>query len=377
MVDSTCYDNWHLHFNSQLIEMLSNLASIVEYRGDQNIGNDRQNIRRKKLYVVKGTGRLRIIQRFLFTLLNDIWQLIISPHDEIIVYSFDATVSVRLVNMINKILRKQVIMFRHGCMEMLQTSPSGKGIFYKFENNLTRNFFLNKDINISDSLHFFVLGDVILKNLSSILPEDKLKHFYSIDHPYDFDENTMTKEKNYTKLNIGTVGVFNEYKGGKDLLLLAEILKSKSADTINLSISGRIEFNISLLKEAGINLPPNEGKSMLSVQELKERIDQLDFILYFYPSDTYRFTASGAVFDAINRKRPIIAIRNDYFEYIFNKFGSIGYLVDSVEEMADVIYSLSICSEKPNEFDFERIQKLLSTENLTKAFSLQLQEIGF
>jgi hypothetical protein len=377
MVDSTCYDNWHLHFNSQLIEILSNIGSVVEYRGVQNIGSNRLNIRRKKLYVVTGTGRWRIIWRFLFTVMNDIWQLIVSPHDEIIVYSFDATVSLRLINMINKVLGKRIIMFRHGSMEMLQTNSSGKGMFYRFENKLTRQFFLNEDLKINDNVYFFVLGDVILKNLSVLLSEDKMKHFHSIDHPYDFDKNAFIKEREKTpKLHIGTVGVFNEYKGGRDLLQLVQILKGKGIDNINVSVSGRIEFDISLLEEAGIDLPSNGGKNMISVEELKDRVDRLDFILYFYPSHTYRLTASGAIFDAINRKRPIIALRNAYFEYIFNKFGSIGYLVDSVSEMADIIYRISTNTEKRVDYDFEQIQNLLSVDNLTKIFEAQLREIG-
>lgn len=377
MVDSTCFDNWHLHFNSQLIEILSNIASIVEYRGVQNIGNH-QNIRHKKLYVVKGTKKSVIIWRFFFTLLNDLWQLIVTPYDEIIVYSFDATVSVRLLNMFNKILRKRVIMFRHGSMEMLQTNPSGKGFFYRFENNLTKQFFFNKNIKISESLYFFVLGDVILKNLSDLLPKDKIKHFYSIDHPYDFNRNVLIKEiEKKSKLYIGTVGVFNEYKGGKSFLQLAKILNEKGLNNVNLSVSGKIEFDVKILQSAGIDLPSNQGETMLSVEELKKRIDQLDFILYFYPSDTYRLTASGAIFDAINRKRPIIAMRNDYFEYIFNKFGPIGYLVDSVSEMADIIYRISTNTEKHVDYDFEQIQKLLSADTLKEIFVAQLQEVGF
>jgi len=378
MVDSTCFDNWHLHFNSQLIEILSNIAGAVEYRGVQHIGENRLNIKSKKLFVVTINGRWGIIWRFLLTLLNDIWQLIVAPHDEIVVYSFDSTVSLRVLNLFNKILRKRIIMFRHGCMEMLQTNPSGKGMFYRFENMLTRQFFLNKNLRISENVHFFVLGDVILKNLSVLLSEDKMKHFHSIDHPYDFDRNALNKERNKTsKLNIGTVGVFNEYKGGRDILRLVQILKEKSIDNIILSVTGRIDFDISLLQEAGIDLPSNEGKSMVSVEELKSRMDRLDFILYFYHSDTYRLTASGAIFDAINRKRPIIALRNDYFEYIFKKFGSIGYIVDSIDEMADIIYRISTSTEKHVDYDFERIQKLLSIDNTTKILSEKLREIGF
>ena len=72
---------------------------------------------------------------------------------------------------------------------------------------------------------------------------------------------------------------------------------------------------------------------------------------------------------------PIIALRNDYFEYIFNKFGSIGYLVESVDEMAEIIYSVSTSKENHIDYNFEKIQTLLSTDNITKILAEQLHEI--
>ena len=172
MVDSICFGNWHLQFNSQLIEILSNIAQVVEYRGVQNIGENKLNINRKKLYVVTNKGRMGIILRHLFALFNDTWQLIVSPHDEIIIYCIDSAVSIRVVNILNKLLLKRIIMFRHGSMEMLQINPSGKGIFYRFENKLVRDFFLNKRVKICERIYFFVLGDVILNNLSFLLSEE-------------------------------------------------------------------------------------------------------------------------------------------------------------------------------------------------------------
>lgn len=378
MVDSTCFDNWHLQFNSQLILMLSNLASVVEYRGAQDIGVNLPNVNHKKLFVIKGKGPFSIIFRFFFTLLNDIWQLIVTPYDEIIVYSFDPTISLRSINAINKLLRKRIIMFRHGSLEMLLTDPRGNGFFYKFENKLTKNFYLNDKIKVSKNIQFFVLGDIILKNLSSILTQNKIQQFHSIDHPYNFDKNTIVKTpNNFAKLNIGTVGVFNEYKGGYNFIILAKILKNKEFKDVNLSITGRILSDIVKLQENGIDLPSNKGEDMVSNEEMAARIDKLDFILFFYPSETYKLTASGAIFEAINRKRPIIAFRNDYFEYIFKKFGPIGYLVDSIEEMADLIVRISEGSEDLVVYDFDKIQKLFSTEDITKILKEKIIEIGF
>lgn len=378
LIDSVCFGNWHWQFNELLIEILSNIADEVNYRGVQRIGENKLNIKRKKIFVTTSSSRWGITLRFFSSLLNDTWQLIIARKEEILVYSFDSTISVRLINALNKILQKRIIMFRHGSMEMLQTDPFGKGLFYRLESKLTRQFFLNDEVEICDHIHFFVLGDVILKNLSAMLSQKKMKHFHSIDLISNFDINTFTKKvKIKDNINIGTVGVLNEYKGGRSFLRLAKNLKDNGVSNVNLSVTGKIDFDISLLQNVGIDLPSNKGKSMVSMEELICRLEDLDYVLYFYSTETYKLTASAAVFEAINRKRPIIALRNEYFEYIFNKYGSVGYLVDTVDEMSDLVSRISKNTDEFVEFDFERIQERLSTENLTKRFTEQLCEIGF
>ncbi len=378
MIDSICFGNWHLHFNSQLIVILSNIASVVEYRGAQNIGEGKPNVNRKKLVVINGTKRWVIPLRFAFSFFNDIWQLIVAPRGEILVYCFDSTVSLKALNALNKILCKRVIMFRHGSLEMLNTEPIGKGFYFWFENVLTRQFFLNSKLSISKNIHFFVLGDVILKNLFCLIDHSKKEHFHSIDHPYEFDKN-LNKIHKYKDnfLKIGTVGVLNEFKGGKNLISLAKILKCIGVTNIELSITGKIDFDTSGLKEAGIKLPNNFGKKMLSVDEFNKSVDELDYIIFLYPVDTNKYTASGAIFDAINRMKPIIAIKNDYFDYLFQKIGEFGYLVENLEEMADLIHNISIGIENPIEYDFKNIQSLISLEKITDDFKNKLVEIGY
>lgn len=300
------------------------------------------------------------------------------PKDFLIVYNFDSTISLRSINALNKILKKEIIMFRHGSLEMLITNSNGKGLIYKIENQLTKKFFFNQNLKISKHLHFFVLGDIILKNLSNLLTQDKLKQFHSIDHPYGFDKDlTFASIKKSNKLNLGTIGVFNEHKGGGLLIKLAQIFKTQGYNDIAFSITGKIDTEIEKLLELGIEIPINRGNEMISIEEMKQRINKLNFILFFYNSETYKLTASGALFEAINMRKPIIALRNDYFEYIFSKFGKIGYLVDSVDEMATLIERIYLNNEKQISIDFENIQNMLSTDISTQIFKSKLQNLQF
>ena len=53
--------------------------------------------------------------------------------------------------------------------------------------------------------------------------------------------------------------------------------------------------------------------------------------------------------DAISFEKPVIAIKNDFFEYYFNKFGNIGYLFDNVNDMAKKMIEITA---NPNEEEY-------------------------
>ena len=55
-------------------------------------------------------------------------------------------------------------------------------------------------------------------------------------------------------------------------------------------------------------------------------------MLYFYNPETYRLTASGALFDAISFGKPSIYLSNDYFKDAIGE-SPIGYGCDTVDDM--------------------------------------------
>ena len=69
------------------------------------------------------------------------------------------------------------------------------------------------------------------------------------------------------------------------------------------------------------------------------QITQLDYILYLYPVNSYKLTASGAIMDALKLEKPILSLYNDFFNALL-KDNPIGYIKGSVEELAEVIKNL-------------------------------------
>ena len=109
---------------------------------------------------------------------------------------------------------------------------------------------------------------------------------------------------------------------------------------ISILIIGRILCDFKIFQEEGIGLPDDLGQSFLNRDEFNEKISSLDYVLYLYPVNTYKYTASGSLMDSINIERPIISFKNDYFKYIFDKFGQLGFLVNDTHEMILLIEEL-------------------------------------
>ena len=377
-VDTYCQGMVHLQFNASLLAICSFVVNEVEYRGAQDIlsmaGNP-QNVLCKKMFVVSGDGRCSLILRYLIGAILNIWQLLTVPRNTILIYNYNNLFSAGVLNFINKIFGKRVIFFCHGEMELLVADPNKGGVLHKLLTRLARNFFLG-NCAIAPFTRFFVMGDAIYSNLSKIIAIDKMSQFCKLDHSYIFSRSQGTKSPD-TMLNFGTVGVLSPLKGGDSLCLLADMLKQRSINNMTLSVTGRIHINVEALLSRGISLPSNLGNAPIDQHEFANRIESLDFILFLYKHDSYKLTASGAIMDAIDRRRPVIAIKNDYFSYLFNKYGEFGYLVEDIQEMFELIVKIVNGLNEQHVFDFDTLQGKLFPMSLAKDFDKQLRNIGF
>jgi hypothetical protein len=90
----------------------------------------------------------------------------------------------------------------------------------------------------------------------------------------------------------------------------------------------------------------------------------------------YKYLASGAVLDAINAEIPVIALKNDYFKYLFSRFGPFGYLVDSIDDIANVIREIIANNKAKELFNFKEIKEGLSPLAVSRQFSAVLKNNG-
>ncbi|MDE5944140.1 MAG: hypothetical protein K2G93_00945 [Rikenella sp.] len=257
-------------------------------------------------------------------------------------------------------------------MEFILDKKNWGGFFVKLQRKIAVRFFLAS--KRKSRLYFVVMGDSILFHIRQTVSPELAERFISVDHSYIFGSTRPRVEVN-KPLQIGTVGVLTEAKGYDTLCVLAERLQAMKK--VKLTVTGRIFADIEPLERFGVDLPCNKGIAPLEDEEFRERIERLDYILFLYPTDSYRMIASGAVMDAVDKARPIVSLRNDYFSYLFNKYGNFGFLAEDTSHLLHLIEQLGQGELQCSAIDFDELRHKMSPEVLCAELKTALSTINW
>lgn len=376
-IDSFSTGSFHVQINACLLKMLMMLyPHEVAYHSSSSNKKEvvglvpelEGDIEWNKLFVYEGKSKYAILFRYIFSAFLNIIILLRSKNNQVLVFNYNNPFSIRTVNCLNKILRRKILIVCHGELERLYPKEDS-GFLAKLITFFVRNFF-QKEKGFDSHITFCVLGESVLHNLKDVISPELYKHFHVIEHPYIYSYPDTLKQKIHEDgiLNLGVVGSFSYAKGGRSFIQLVEEFNDDT--NVRFSVTGSVSYGGEELKSLGVSFPKNDGKGQIPIEEFSERISQLDYILFLYPSDSYKLTASGAIMDAIKWGKPIISIRNDYFENIFRKYGEFGFLVNDFSEMKDKIRSL-IKTQMHSDYDFDSIRQNSSPESI----SIQMKRI--
>lgn len=75
-------------------------------------------------------------------------------------------------------------------------------------------------------------------------------------------------------------------------------------------------------------------------QEYLRLLSEVDFVCLPLHARTYDFTASGTVSDAIAALKPLLALRNRALDELFERYGPIGYLANTHDELCRLVQTL-------------------------------------
>lgn len=229
------------------------------------------------------------------------------------------------------IKRIPVFVFLHG---ELQNLSSKESLSHKVD-GLAQMMLYKFDSIFKTNLKFVIISEFVFQKLCLRL-NSRLPNFISMDLPYYYGQETKPEGVEISsELTIATVGVNSLNKNSHYLNCIAEsFTKEIINEKLKLFIIGRNE-NIKFNKLIDV---PDLGKHhLLDPEVYSKRILQSDVLVFFNEDDKYNLISSGSYFDCIKYRKPMIALKNTQWEYNFQKFGAIGKLFDSLDEMNDFI----------------------------------------
>ncbi len=167
---------------------------------------------------------------------------------------------------------------------------------------------------------------------------------FAIELPTFPNENKFEKIENFSSkiLKIGHIGSAGVRKNVQFFYDLASRLSEQiSKGDLEFSNVGVLETSIepflnSLIK----NYVNDEINKPLRREVYDGKISTLHYSIFFYGKNDFILRSSAAFFDAIYYEKPLIVLRNTFFENVFKKEGEIGYLCENLEEMAILISNL-------------------------------------
>lgn len=244
-------------------------------------------------------------------------------------------------------IKQKVSIFVHGILECY-SDKSWNPFEFKTFFKLLLKLYTPKNLSyIAISLH---IKPALVKRASGLS-----RKFSFVYHPYLFKKGD---EALSTNSHFSYVGAFHEGKGAKELLQVASKLKSLNSGALI-----RIVGYNGTPEVCPENIISPYTDRRLSCEEMQCEIASSKYLVFTYPLHMYNFMASGALFDAFQHEKPIIALKHPMFEFYFEQFGNIGYLCDSVESFAKTVDTLS---KDDNEARYsEMVQNLRKAKEVT------------
>lgn len=328
-----------------------------------------------------GTGELRKIaiprKTFRETLLAyKVFRHAKRNNAELIVFASAFPFTALFLNFFSWYFNQKIIVGLHGDIGVLSLNRIKlTTIVYKYVVSL---FFRTRGVNTIALFYGQTIKDMLFKKY----PEFDKNNIICIDHPYNYDYkldsvgHNAKEEKCITIANIGT-GLMN-----KNSHLLYELAKLQKDNIVENKVRFIQVGNVSpeVMSYSNDYVEIINNNEFIPFDIFEKNILEADYFVYFFQKNTlYDLCPSGTFFDAIKCRKPILSLRNPFFEYYFKKLGNIGYLCDSVVEMNRVINDIVSGADKEEYLVqttfLAQATQLLSTNEIQKSFIEQYNTI--
>ena len=230
--------------------------------------------------------------------------------------------------------RKNINIFYlcHGEIEFFE-KVKGRGLFAHIFGFYLKWLFCTTQIDKNN--RFILLSDNMAEYLRLKVNKANRDKIFGMDHCYIRPkECNLARSIDFGGVKIGIIGAVSPTRG---ISSLKKLLSKLCNDNIMIYAISTISENIDSKYLEYLN----KTNKRLPFDLYNKYVNEMDCYLFLYDVDSYKYTASGAILEAIWNEKPIFALNNYYFRYMFDKYGKLGYLANSVDELAQIVNSLN------------------------------------
>lgn len=375
-VDNLSKGSLHEMYNASSLKMFSEIYDEVIYYTSRPVKkntfrilkNKPINIKYKFLPIINWNKRIGNYLSAFISTITICYILFKSNKKDVIFYNFTPLWTFSVINVLTKFLNRKVILMFHGELEYLYESSPMNSFSMKALKKMENGKFIP-----SEGIYFCVLSEHIKKNLKTYVSNKIHEKFISFEHSYIFRQDVKSNKINDGIIRVGLIGELRKEKRFLDnIIKFSKLLRFKK--NIKLFSIGRVYYDKKVLNQEGINIISDSDIRRLTRKEMDNAISELDYILFLYPKDGYKLRASGALYDAIDSEKPILALKNDYFNEIFTEHEDIGYLFENEKE---IVRFLNNTEQLNLNVDYRMIKQKLSPISIGLKFKKELEKIDF
>lgn len=251
-----------------------------------------------------------------------------TPKNTDVFYNNNIYEGISLISNFSFLKKNRIFNLCHSDMECIIKHENDSIPIRLFSWYLQHIFIKNK---LPKKINFILLSPDMVTYFNQFIKPQNRNRIFAIDHAYIRPKNEIViSQKSSNIIEIGIPGAITSNRGLKTLNLILSGMKNTKIRIYALSfVSGNVTGN-NFIKL-------NETGNLMPFKEYNANVQRMDMMLFLYDKGSYKLTASGAILEAIWNEKPIIALENHYFRYLFNKFGDLGILCQSLEELISVI----------------------------------------
>lgn len=281
-----------------------------------------------KLKSVGNLGRRCAVNDLKAALIEVFLFLVLPSKNSLFVFSYVNMFSCHAINFFARLLNKRVILCCHNELEVVSKPKPKKKDYWEW---LIYRFYTQT--KLAKNLFLMVLGDNIRTAYGRYVIAKKTEKVFSVEHPYFVaNKKKCLVENNYGDiLKIGVIGFVSKTKdrGFENIVKLAQ--KLESIPNVEIWLISKVDKDIVNLFPSNVRVCGIPGE-FLPREEYDRLINLLDFIYVPYPDESFQFTASGAILEAIVKNKILLMHHNHFINHLVKLYGSFGCFVDALSE---------------------------------------------